>query len=376
MSSGVFVIRDGSLVEMEYSYYESELILQDLLVKFPNLIPGKQIDVLNPRKWLVVSKEFGVPSKANASDKWSLDHLFVDQDGIPTLIEVKRSKNREIRRQIVGQMMDYAANATEYWNIDRIITKYENRCIENGLDPEEEWSEKLGLESSYQEYWKKVKTNLENEKLRLLFVADDIPPELKRITEFMNNAMENVDVFAVGIPQFKEREEQGLKTMISTVYGHTTKTRSRKSTPKKDRMTQEEFFSNVDEEGKLLFSALFDAASKEGYDIHPVSTGFHIRVKISDNLVVFCEAHPNRGNSPQNVVTAYNPIFAKLPETEELLSYRIKFMATGLFRDKGKKHEVNWVIGKKGVEKIPHVVQLYMDLAKSMIKSTENSTDG
>ena len=180
MSSGVFIIRDGSLIEMEPSEYESELLLQDLLVKHPNLIPGKEIDPLNPCKWLVVAKEFGVPDKKDAKDKWSLDHLFVDQDGVPTLIEVKRSSNREIRRQIVGQMLDYAANASEYWNIDRIITIYENRCIENGLDPEEEWSEKLGLEYSYQEYWGKVQENLENNILRLLFVADMIPYECAR----------------------------------------------------------------------------------------------------------------------------------------------------------------------------------------------------
>ena len=50
MSSGVFVIRkDGSLVEMKLNDYESEAILQDYIAKYPNLLPGDQIDVINAR---------------------------------------------------------------------------------------------------------------------------------------------------------------------------------------------------------------------------------------------------------------------------------------------------------------------------------------
>ena len=38
-----------------------------------------------------------------------MDHLYIDQNAWPTLVEVKRSKDTRIRREVVGQMMDYAA---------------------------------------------------------------------------------------------------------------------------------------------------------------------------------------------------------------------------------------------------------------------------
>ena len=50
------------------------------------------------------------------SDRGSLDHLFLDQDAVPTLVEVKRSENTQIRREVVGQMLDYAANGVMFWS--------------------------------------------------------------------------------------------------------------------------------------------------------------------------------------------------------------------------------------------------------------------
>lgn len=45
MSSGVFVIKkDGTLIEMQQSDYDSEDMLQNLLAKHPNLLAGNLID--------------------------------------------------------------------------------------------------------------------------------------------------------------------------------------------------------------------------------------------------------------------------------------------------------------------------------------------
>ena len=39
-----------------------------------------------------------------------LDLLFLDQDGIPTLVELKRSENSELNRDVAAQIMEYGAN--------------------------------------------------------------------------------------------------------------------------------------------------------------------------------------------------------------------------------------------------------------------------
>ena len=104
MSNGIFFIdRDENLIEMKEQSYDSEELLQKLLAQYPNLISGEQIDKINPRKWLLVSREILLPGSDKGAGRWSVDHLFLDQDAVPTIIEVKRSSNTRIRREIVGQ---------------------------------------------------------------------------------------------------------------------------------------------------------------------------------------------------------------------------------------------------------------------------------
>jgi hypothetical protein len=106
---------DGSLQAMTEAPFAKEDFLQELLARYPDLLAGDQMDVADARRWLLVARELGVPDDEEAADRWSLDHLFLDQDGIPTLVEVKRSSDTRIRREVVGQMLDYAANAVLYW---------------------------------------------------------------------------------------------------------------------------------------------------------------------------------------------------------------------------------------------------------------------
>ena len=110
--SGIFIIRsDKELVELEEQAYESENLLQSLLEQYPQLLAGKQMNDIDPRRWLLICREAGLPSREGGGDRWSIDRLFLDQDAIPTIVEVKRSDDARIRREVVGQMLDYASNA-------------------------------------------------------------------------------------------------------------------------------------------------------------------------------------------------------------------------------------------------------------------------
>src|SRR5581483_2225261 len=109
---------DGTLTPMIESPFAAEDLLQELLEKYPNLLAGDQIDGAEDRRWLLVARELGVPDEEGAPDRWSVDHLFLDQDAVPTLVEVKRSSDTRIRREVVGQLLDYAANAVVF--VDRL----------------------------------------------------------------------------------------------------------------------------------------------------------------------------------------------------------------------------------------------------------------
>ena len=84
MAAGIFVERDGELVSMTDLPYSSEDLLQALLERHSELLAGDQLTPdLVPRRFILVRGEAGVPDTAGAADRWSLDHLFLDQDGVP-----------------------------------------------------------------------------------------------------------------------------------------------------------------------------------------------------------------------------------------------------------------------------------------------------
>ena len=129
MPGSIFILReDGTLIEMQETPYDSEALLQQLLADYSNLLAGDQINPDKPRRWLLVSREMRV-SGDDGADRGYLDHLFLDQDAVPTLVEVKRSENTQIRREVVGQMLDYAANGVAFWSVEDIRRRYEaNVC--------------------------------------------------------------------------------------------------------------------------------------------------------------------------------------------------------------------------------------------------------
>jgi hypothetical protein len=205
---------------MEEAPYDSESLLQKLLADHPDLLAGDQIDAEEPRRWLLVTREMAVPGEQDGAARWSLDHLFLDQDAIPTLVEVKRSSDTRIRREVIGQMLDYAANAVAYWPVEEIKAKFESRCKDDGDDPDTELVGLLGDGQDVSTFWQSVKTNLQAGRVRLLFIADEIPIELRRVVEFLNSQMDPAEVLAIEVKQFVG---ENLKTLVPRVLGRSKK---------------------------------------------------------------------------------------------------------------------------------------------------------
>jgi hypothetical protein len=223
MSRKIYLIQKGNKLQpMAEQPYLSEDRFQALLEEYPDLLAGDQINESEPRRWLLVSREVGVPDGEDAAGRWSLDHLFLDQDAIPTLVEVKRGADSRLRREVVGQMLDYAANAIVYWPIEAIRAKFEARCDSQQEDPVQLLEELIEAdfddEAAIDSFWERVKTNLKAGKIRLIFVADEIPSELRRIVEFLNTQMDPAEVLAVEIKQYVG---QGVQTLVPKVMGQT-----------------------------------------------------------------------------------------------------------------------------------------------------------
>lgn len=227
MPAGIFLLRgDNELFELSAQPYVREDLLQELLARYPNLLAGDQMDPSTPRRWLLVRREAPVPDTLDGSGRWSLDHLFLDQDGVPTLVEVKRASDTRGRREVVAQMLDYAANGVAYWPVETIRAAFEQRAQADAQDAEQLLLDLIGPDADVEVFWAKVKVNLQAGRIRMVFVSDEIGPELRRIIEFLNVQMDPAEVLAVEVKQYVGADFRGL---VPRLVGQTAEATQRKS---------------------------------------------------------------------------------------------------------------------------------------------------
>jgi ribosomal protein L7Ae-like RNA K-turn-binding protein len=282
----IFLIgqEENRLIPMDETPYPSEDILQVLLANYPDLLPGDQISPENARRWFLISREVDVPGDIDEAGRWSLDHLFLDQDGIPTFVECKRAADTRSRREVVAQMLDYAANGIEYWAIDRLRQAATETARSRNRSLDQEILSLIGTEdeAEIERFWQQVENNLRAGKVRLIFVADSTSKELRRLVEFLNDKMSDVEVLAVEIKQFLGGDNQ--KALVSRVVGLTESARVNKTENRAKRQTNcSEFLAKCTPNAVPLFERILDLASQRGHTINWGEVGFSIRALVPKN---------------------------------------------------------------------------------------------
>jgi hypothetical protein len=96
--------------------------MQSLVAQYPELIGDADGSLL------LVRREQPINDGTEALGRWSLDHLFVTRTAIPVLVELKRAIDSRLRREVVGQMLDYAANGVAYWQAGTIAEAFASTC--------------------------------------------------------------------------------------------------------------------------------------------------------------------------------------------------------------------------------------------------------
>lgn len=197
---GIFLKTDSGLVVLSQTPYDSEAVLQFALADYPEVLAGPTTAGGDEPRLLLIRREMSVPSQDSAGN-FSLDHLFLDSEGVPVLVEVKRSSDTRIRREVVGQMLDYAANAVKYWPVTQLRQSLEDMAASSQL-PSDEQLKQLRPDLDVEEFWRTVESNLRAGRIRMVFVADSLPADLVRIIEFLNEQMTPAEVLGVELRQF------------------------------------------------------------------------------------------------------------------------------------------------------------------------------
>lgn len=317
MSEDAIYLRsfDGSLERVALAPFETEEVLQTLIENYPEILAGEQIAPDRPLRWLLVTREAGIPGGEGDGDRWAVDHLLLDQDAVPTFVEVKRSSDTRIRREVVGQMLDYAANAPKYWPEDRIrelaAQQYE---ADGGSD-----SVVCRLLGETQQrdlaegFWNQVAENLRTGRIRLLFVADRIPRELRRVIEFLNVHLDTIEVLGVEVRQYVGGE---LQALVPRIVGQTEAARDAKE--RSGRVSRRpigwsEFSEKASPGNVPLFRSFLTEAEDAGLVVRWTSRGFNVRTPFADGEVaLFYAFHRGANERVEDYILAYT---GYLPDT-------------------------------------------------------------
>ena len=147
--------------------------LQKLIFENPQLLPLEEIEpaFLDP---IPLCREL-------STGVGPLDILFVNDRGMLTLVECKLLKNPEGRREVVGQILDYAQEISR-WNFDDLNYAVEKQGtgiieqVKNHL-PEDDFDEAKFID------W--VTLNLKKGRFLLLIVGDGIRESVEDIIEYL-----------------------------------------------------------------------------------------------------------------------------------------------------------------------------------------------
>ena len=273
---------ERTLEALEETAFATENELQALIAEHPDLLDGEQIRPGDARRWILIKREKSIVA-GGGGKPWSVDHLIVDQDAVPTLVEVKRGSNPEIRRKIVGQMLEYAAHAAETWTVQELREAFEHGTREDARDPGDELAALLGTdgEPDADGFWEDVSTNLAARRLRLLFVADAIPDPLARVARFLNAQMPGIEVLAVEIKRFRG---ESVQTVVPRVIDRTAASAGRSRSGQ--RLSRDSFLDGfADEDVRGVAERLLNTAVESGGEIsYGGSFGLSVRVKCSLRL--------------------------------------------------------------------------------------------
>lgn len=226
----------GGWSEPTFTGYKSEASLQQIIAEHPSLIPG----VSNRA---VACREF-------SSGVGPADVVILDESGDLTLIECKLTTNPQIRREIVGQVLDYASRL---WGMP--VDEFEaawRRASKSDTSPLAAFDDE-GTDTR-----ESLAENLESGRMRLVLAVDQVNDDLKRIVEYLNSiTLAEVSVFVM---EFVRAERDGVEVLMPTAYGaELASAKGRRERSVRDRWPVEAFArwgERHDPDGLRAYTAL------------------------------------------------------------------------------------------------------------------------
>ena len=215
----ILLIDGGKVTPLSETEFTGEGKLQDYLEEHPTLIPLADI-VEGASDLICIGREVG-------AGPGSIDLLCIDKDGLLTVVETKLRRNREARREVIGQIIEYASYVSQWTpdNVYRIANEYFAKPTGvhqsyEGKTLEVIMKEIAGDEFLDEDFRSKIGQNLRDGRIRLIIAVDELIEPLRATVTFLNSHG-NFDVLLLQVTDFQESEAK--KVLVPLLFGYSAK---------------------------------------------------------------------------------------------------------------------------------------------------------
>lgn len=188
----------------------SEAMVQELVHQFPTCLPIAEIDPLFVNA-VPICRELTTPAGA-------IDNLLVTPSGLPVLVECKLWRNPEGRREVIGQILDYAKELALWTSSD--LQREAGKRLGKGGNVLLDLVRAAGHDVDEIDFNDALTMNLKRGRFLLLIVGDGIRIGVETIVEYLQgHSGLHFTLGLVELPVY--RLENGARIVVPRVLAKT-----------------------------------------------------------------------------------------------------------------------------------------------------------
>ncbi len=161
----------------------SEFWVQELLINNPEILPIERLET-------VFAPAIPIGREVNTR-VGPIDNLYISPQGYLTIVETKLWRNPEARREVVGQIVDYAQDMST-WNFEKLdaaVKQFNQKYNKSGAGIIETIRKYTDLDPSEEsDLIDTITRNLQKGRFLLLIAGDGIREEVEALADFLNSS--------------------------------------------------------------------------------------------------------------------------------------------------------------------------------------------
>ena len=260
----------------------------------------------------------------------AVDLLGVDADGKIVMVECKLEANREARRMVVGQILEYAGqlHGTSYEDFEEMFAGNSGLSLVDMARQQisdDEWCEA--------DFRAGVERGLKSGDFRLVIAITGMNDEFEGIIGYLKDRG-GVRLEALALQQFTDKKS-GVAALVPEMYGLAGRTGGSTSTNQKD------FLWALDENGRAVSTRVLEFAEAHSMPVHWGTKGFSLNVDLEGTPVAVFFCYPPASPFKQCIRTSADLVGGVRMKTQvpegEITRLWSKIEANRLFRPFGRE---------------------------------------